>query len=62
MLDINMFFKTKKIEANKEDSASNQDLAIITKMNQDFATSLDLNETLQKSLEVIINIASQFKI
>ena len=30
MLDINMFFKTKKIEANKEDSASNQDLAIIT--------------------------------
>ena len=54
MLDINMFFKTKKIEANKEDSASNQDLAIITKMNQDFATSLDLNETLQKSLEVII--------
>jgi len=54
MLDINMFFKTKKIEANKEDLASNQDLAIITKMNQDFATSLDLNETLQKSLEVII--------
>ena len=54
MLDINMFFKTKKIEANKEDTASNQDLAIITKMNQDFATSLDLNETLQKSLEVII--------
>ena len=54
MLDINMFFKTKKIEANKEDSASNQDLSIITKMNQDFATSLDLNETLQKSLEVII--------
>ena len=54
MLDINMFFKTKKIEANNEDSASNQDLAIITKMNQDFATSLDLNETLQKSLEVII--------
>ncbi len=54
MLDINMFFKTKKIEVNKEDSSSNQDLAIITKMNQDFATSLDLNETLQKSLEVII--------
>ena len=54
MLDINMFFKTKKIEVNKEDSSSNQDLAIVTKMNQDFATSLDLNETLQKSLEVII--------
>ena len=49
-----MFFKPKKIEVNKEDLALNQDLAIITKMNQEFATSLDLNETLQKSLEVII--------
>ncbi len=38
MLDINMFFKTKKIEVNKEDSSSNQDLAIITTMNQDFAS------------------------
>ena len=52
--DIKMFFKTKKNEVNKEDSVLNQDLAIITKMNQEFATSLDLNETLQKALEVII--------
>ena len=49
-----MFFKPKKNEVNKEDSVLNQDLAIITKMNQEFATSLDLNETLQKALEVII--------
>ena len=49
-----MFFKPKKIETNKEDLALNQDLAIITKMNQEFATSLDLSETLQKALEVII--------
>ena len=49
-----MFFKPKKIETNKEDLALNQDLAIITKMNQEFATSLDLSETLQKALEEII--------
>ncbi len=49
-----MFFKPKKVETNKEDLALNQDLAIITKMNQEFATSLDLSETLQKALEVII--------
>ena len=49
-----MFFKPKKIEpVNKEDDL-NQDLAIITQMNQEFATSLDLNETLQTALEVII--------
>ena len=54
LLDIKMFFKPKKNEVNKEDSVLNQDLAIITKMNQEFATSLDLNETLQKALEVII--------
>ena len=40
-----MFFKSKKIEPKKEDNTSNQDLAIITQMNQEFATSLDLNET-----------------
>ena len=49
-----MFFKSKKIEQKKEDSTLNQDLAIITQMNQQFATSLDLNETLQTALEVII--------
>ena len=49
-----MFFKSKKPEPVKQDSAISQDLAIITQMNQEFATSLDLNETLQTSLEVII--------
>ena len=49
-----MFFKPKKIEPNKENIALNEDLAIITKMNQEFATSLDLKETLQTALEVII--------
>ena len=41
-----MFFKSKKAEPIKEDSKSTQDLAIITQMNQEFATSLDLSETL----------------
>ena len=54
MPNIKMFFKSKKIEQKKEDSTLNQDLAIITQMNQQFATSLDLNETLQTALEVII--------
>ena len=49
-----MFFKSKKIEPKREDNTLNQDLAIITQMNQEFATSLDLNETLQTALEVII--------
>jgi len=49
-----MFFKSKKPETNKEDTTLNQDLAIITQMNQEFATSLDLNDTLQTALEVII--------
>ncbi len=49
-----MFFKSKKIEPKKENNSLNQDLAIITQMNQEFATSLDLNETLQTALEVII--------
>ena len=49
-----MFFKSKKIEPKKEDNTSDQDLAIITQMNQEFATSLDLNETMQTALEVII--------
>ncbi len=48
-----MFFKSKKSEPVKEDSRI-QDFAIITQMNQDLATSLDLNETLQNTLEVII--------
>ena len=48
-----MFFKPKKPEEIKEYSRI-QDLQIITQMNQEFATSLDLNETLQNALEVII--------
>ena len=47
-------FKTKKIEPIKKDNSLDEDLAIITQMNQEFATSLDLNETLQTALEVII--------
>jgi len=49
-----MFFTTKKPEPIKQDSSTSQDLAIITQMNQEFATSLDLNETLQTALEAII--------
>ena len=41
-----MFFKSKKPEPIKEDSRI-KDLQIITQMNQEFATSLDLNETLK---------------
>ena len=47
-----MFFKTKKPEPIKQDLSTSQDLAIITQMNQEFATSLDLNETLQTALEL----------
>ena len=49
-----MFFKSKKPEPIIKDSTSAQDLAIVTQMNQEFATSLDLNETLQTALEIII--------
>ena len=42
-----MFFNTKKTEPIEKDSSLNKDLAIITQMNQEFATSLDLSETLQ---------------
>ena len=49
-----MFFKSKKPEVQNQDTSLNQDLAIITQMNQEFATSLDLNDTLQTALEVII--------
>ena len=51
-----MFFKLGK--SNKEESEKNSqvnvDLQIITKMNQEFAISLDLNDTLQTALQVII--------
>ena len=50
----NMFFVAKKTEINKVDDTSSKDLELITKMNQEFAKSLDLKETLNNSLEVII--------
>ena len=46
MPNIKMFFKSNKTEIKKEDSSKTQDLAIITQMNQEFATSLDLNLSL----------------
>ena len=51
---VNMFFKSNKIAVKTEEPRLNQDLAIITQMNQEFATSLDLTDTLQNALEVII--------
>ena len=49
-------FKPKKPDPNKTDAnlKVNLDLEIITKMNQEFAVSLDLNETLMTALKVII--------
>jgi len=49
-----MFFKSKKPEINKEEDNSSKDLALITQMNNELAGSLDLKETLQNALEVII--------
>jgi len=48
-------FKSKK-EAEKKDQKHqvNVDLEIITRMNQEFAVSLDLNDTLKTALQVII--------
>ena len=53
---LNMFlFKPKKEEEKqKDDPKLNQDLAIITQMNQEFALSLDLDDTLKTALQVII--------
>ena len=48
-------FKSKKpIEPEKQASQVNEDLELVTKMNQEFAVSLDLNDTLQTALQVII--------
>ena len=51
-----LFFKTKKPTLNKTRSAyqDNIDLQIINRMNQEFAISLDLNETLNTALKVIV--------
>ena len=50
----NMFFGAKKKETTKIDDTSSKDLELVTKMNQEFAKSLDLKETLNNSLELII--------
>ena len=51
-----LFFKTKKpnIEDSRNESQDNVDLQIINKMNQEFAISLDLKETLNTALKIII--------
>ena len=51
-----MFFKSKKPEKDEADKnlQVNVDLEIVTKMNQEFAVSLDLNDTLKTALQVII--------
>ena len=50
-------FKPKKPEEPKKEETSKEsiDLGIIMKMNQEFAVSLDLNDTLNTALKVIIN-------
>ena len=50
----NMFFNSKKEAPIKVVDSKHQDLELITKMNQELARSLDLTETLQDSLELII--------
>ena len=51
-----IFFKPQKPEKDekKENLQVNVDLGLITKMNQEFAVSLDLNDTLKTALQVII--------
>jgi len=51
-----IFFKSKKPVIEQKDASLdiNVDLEIITKMNQEFAYSLDLNDTLKTALKVII--------
>ena len=51
-----IFFKSKKPVSTEKTSESqgNIDLQIMNKMNQEFAISLDLNETLNTALQVII--------
>ena len=50
----NMFFGAKKTKTIKVDDTSVKDLELVTKMSQEFAKTLDLKETLQTSLELII--------
>ena len=51
-----IFFKSNKPEKDQKEQnlKINVDLEIITKMNQEFALSLDLNDTLKTTLQVII--------
>ena len=49
-----MFFGSKKPEVNTKEDVSSKDLALINQMNNDLAGSLDLKETLQNALELII--------
>ena len=51
-----IFFKSKKPDTSEagEKSQDNIDLQIINKMNQEFAISLDLDETLNTALKLII--------
>ena len=49
-----MFFGSRKKEIPIKEDTSSKDLELITKMNQEFAMSLDLKETLNNSLELII--------
>ena len=50
-----LFFKTKKpiLEETRNEAQDNVDLQIVNKMNQEFAISLDLNETLNTALKII---------
>ena len=52
-----MFLFKPKIDQNKKEETSkiNVDLEIITKLNQEFALSLDLSETLKTALKVIVS-------
>ena len=51
-----IFFKPQepKKDEKKENLQVNVDLGLITKMNQEFAVSFDLNDTLKTALQVII--------
>ena len=47
-------FKPKNQNKSEESAKINVDLEIITKLNQEFALSLDLNDTLKTALKVIV--------
>ena len=50
-----MFRIIKEPEKPKKEAPKfNEDLAVISRMNQEFAVSLDLNETLKTALKLIV--------